>query len=40
MSHLTGDALTWWRTYCGERGGLDQVFFGLTLDVLIDDLSA
>ena len=38
VSHLKGDALTWWRTYCEARGGINQVFTNLDLGVLIDDL--
>ena len=39
VSHLKGDALTWWRTYCEERGGLNSVFTNLDLDTLIDALT-
>ena len=35
VSHLKGDALTWWRSYSNDNV---EVFDELTLDVLIDVL--
>ena len=35
VSHLKGDALTWWRSYSNDNV---EVFDDLTLDVLTDAL--
>ncbi len=37
VSHLKGDALTWWRSYSGDS---TRVFNTLELDVLLDALKA
>ncbi len=37
MSHLKGDALTWWRSFSGDS---TRVFDSLELDVLMDALKA
>ncbi len=37
VSHLKGDALTWWRSYSGDS---TRVFNILELDVLLDALKA
>ncbi len=37
VSHLKGDALTWWRSFSGDS---THVFDTLELDVLMDALKA
>ena len=38
VSFLKGDALTWWRQYCQNHGGLSHVYTHLTIDVLYNEL--
>ena len=39
VSYLTGDALTWWRSYCTTHGGVDHVFSVKDIDDIMEDLS-
>ena len=38
-SFLKGDALAWWRIYCEERGGVENVFSSIDLDTMFDCLT-